>query len=244
MGTIDYSRFQRMLLRSAEVAAEAGMKVSVVRVHNETLKPAADAFLAAHEAVRKAETAFRKENKEAVDALAMIDVPYKEARSVVRAFAPETVLPVALRSQPTDTDKLDAIEKLIHTLGDHGSQPWAIEIAQGEVGQRAAVTVKELNEAIAANKGLAQARVARAAAYEPAYERYLRFKRVVRDALGSRSRQYKRIHLRAPGSAPAEDAPETRAEPGMVWLPVEAMPSPSQQALGPVSSRMSEAQPQ
>ncbi len=211
MGSIDYGRFNRILLRCAEVAAEPGMKASVVRVYDDTLKVAADQFHEAYDSVAKAESSFNKENREAIEALTALDAPYREARSVIKAYAPETVLPETLKVLRTDTDKLDAIEKLVDVLDDHSGEPWADELSQGEIGKKAAATVKELNESIAANKALAAARDARASTYGPAYERYLRFKRVVRDALGAKSAQYKRIHIRA--NAGADDAaPETRPD--------------------------------
>ena len=248
MGGINFGRFNRIMLRCVEAGTEAGMKASVTRMYEETLRPALEVYLAAHSAVAKAETALRKEHKEATDALITIDAPYREARSVVRAFAPETVLPDTLKAQPTDTDQLNAIKTLVGTLDEHSGQAWADEITQGEFGQHAAATVKELNEAIAADKQLASAREARAAAYGPAYERYLRFKGVVRNALGAKSRQYKRIHLRAASSA-SDDAPETKPDPVMVVRPpVEPAPASSRQApassrQAPPPSRLGEAQP-
>lgn len=242
MSAIEYGRFQRVLLRCAELAAEAGMKASVVRMHDETLRPWAEAYLEAQGAVVKAGAAFRKEHRGAAEALAAFDAPYREAHRVVRAFAPEAVLPDTLKAQPTDTDKLNALDQLLDTLDDHSGEAWADEIAEGALGQRAAAAVREMNEAIAADMQFAQARDARAAAYGPAYERYLRFKRLVRDALGSKSRQYKRIHLRTQRSA-AEDGPVTRPDPVVVRLPVEAASPPSQRALGPASSRLGEARP-
>ena len=211
MGGIDYARFSRVLLRCAEVASEQGIKLSVVRVYQDTLKSAAEAFLAADVAVRKAETAFKREQREAIEALDSLDRPYREVRSMVLAFAPESVLPETLRVQPTDTDKVDAIEKMLDAIDDHAGEAWADELSEGTFGQLAAATVQEIGEAIAANKGLASSREARAAAYGPAYERYLRFKRVVREALGAKSRQYQRIHLRSPNAR--DDAPDTLPEP-------------------------------
>jgi hypothetical protein len=205
MSTIEYGRFHRVLTRSAEVATEPGMKPSIVRVYNDVLKSASDRFGAAHLSVGRAEASFRKENKEALDALGALDQPYREARSVVLAFVPQATLPDTLKAQPTDTDKLLAIEALIDLLDEHAGKEWADELSKGEIGQLAPRTVIELNESIAANKALADAREERATAYGPAYERYLRFKRVVRDGLGPKSKHYKRIHLRATS---AEEAPE------------------------------------
>jgi hypothetical protein len=211
MGAIDYGRFQRVLQRCAEVVSEPDIERSVARVYSETLKGPADTFLSAHVAVRTAETSFRKDNREAFDAIGALNTPYQEARRLVLAFAPETVLPDALRSLSTDTDRLDAIEQMLDALDDHAGERWADDLAQGSFGQLAASVVKELNEAIAANKALDAAREARAAFYGPAYERYLRFKRVVREAHGAKSRQYQRIHLRNPSAA--DQAPETLPEP-------------------------------
>jgi hypothetical protein len=113
-----------------------------------------------------------------------------------------------LKSQKTDTDQLNAIEALLDVLDEHAGQGWADEQAQSGFGKKAAGTVKELNEAIVANKALSEAREVRARSYGPAYERYLRFKRVVRDALGSTSKQYKRIHLRGAVAGAAAEAEE------------------------------------
>jgi hypothetical protein len=216
MGAIDYVRFDRLVTRCAEIAAEAGMKPSVVRVHDEILKSAGDAFRDAHQEVTAAETSFSKEGGEAVSALAELDGPYRETRSVVLAFAPETKLPDTLKSQPTDTDKLNAIEALLDVLDEHAGQAWADEQAQSGFGKKAAGTVKELNEAITANKALSEAREARAKSYGPAYERYLRFKRVVRDALGPKSKQYTRIHLRGTAAGAEEAGTPPVAGGGMV----------------------------
>ena len=104
MGAIDYVRFDRLATRCAEIAAEPGMKASVVRVYDEIFKTEGAAFREAHHAVTAAETAFSKEGSEASSALAALDAPYREARSVVLAYAPETKLPDTLKSLHADTD--------------------------------------------------------------------------------------------------------------------------------------------
>ena len=107
---------------------------------------------------------------------------------------------------------MNAIEKLLDVLDEHVGQPWADDLIQGEFGTKGAKAVKELNESIAANKALNKAQMARAQAYGPAYEKYLRFKRVVRDALGPSSKQYRRIHLRASsGDVEGDSAPPASA---------------------------------
>jgi hypothetical protein len=220
MANIDYDRFVRVLTRCVELGADAAQPPIIGHVYKETAEGPITAFLAANKAVTAAMTAYAKENREALKALADLDVPYRAARSAVLAMMPETVLPDTLKSQPTDTDKLNAIERLLDVVDDHAGKPWADTLLQGEFGQKAPATVKELNEAITANKELGQSTMARAAAYGPAYEVYLRFKRVVRDTRGPGSKEYRRIHLRAsPGAggkedAPVDDAPEDNAAPG------------------------------
>jgi len=54
---------------------------------------------------------------------------------------------------------------------------------------------------------------ARAAAYGLAYEKYLAFKRVVRDAYGPSSKQYPRIHVRARETDPTPPAPPVTPTP-------------------------------
>jgi hypothetical protein len=220
MAAIDYDRFVRVLTRCVELGADATLPPILGHVYKETAEGPITAFLAANKAVDTAMTAYSKENREALRALSDLDGPYRVARSAVLAMVPETVLPDTLKSYPTDTDKLNAIERLLDIVDDHAGKPWADTLLQGELGQKAPKTVKELTEAIAANKELGQVTMARAAAYGPAYEVYLRFKRVVRDTRGPGSKEYRRIHLRAsPGAAgkdeaPANDTPEDDAAPG------------------------------
>jgi hypothetical protein len=212
--TIDYERFARVILRTIEIADEPGANAIVVTVFKETLADAAAAYLAAEAAVSTAMTAFAKENREALDALASLDAPYRVARSTVSAILPETNLPDTLKSQPTDTDQLKAIARLLDVIDDHVGKEWADALLTGEFGMKASQTSLELSESIATNKALSKARSDRAAAYGPTYEKYLRFKQVVRNAYGPGSKQYRRIHLRAsPGAAssesPGASSPET-----------------------------------
>ncbi len=207
MADIDYERMARILTRCAELAEIPGIKASIKSTYDGVLKPVAEAFLGAERAVLKAESAFAKENKEALEALALLDQPYREARSVVKAFVPTIKVPATLKTLKTDTDRLNAIEALLDIIDDYVGAGWADEQLQGEFGKHAAQAVKEVGEAIAANRGLDEARKARSSAFGPAYDAYLRFKRVVRDAQGAKSKEYKRIHLRSPaaGESGGED---------------------------------------
>ncbi|MDI3285046.1 hypothetical protein [Polyangium sp. 15x6] len=203
--TIDYERFARVIARSIEIADEPDANPVVVAVFKETLADSAIAYLAAEEAVANAMTAFAKENREALDALGNLDAPYRVARSALLAVLPDTKLPDTLKSQPTDTDQLKAIGRLVDLIDDHVGKPWADALLAGDFGQRAPTAIKELTESIAANKALSKAQMARAQAYGPTYEKYLSFKQVVRNAYGPGSKQYRRIHLRAsPGAAEKE----------------------------------------
>jgi hypothetical protein len=213
MANIDYARFVRVLTRSVEVATEQGLPPIIAHVYQASAKPHVEAFLTAADDVDKATSAFSKENREGLDALRDLDTPYRVARSAVLAVVKDAKLPDTLKAQPTDTDKLNAIEKLLDVIDEHAGEPWADALLQGAFGTKGAVAVKELNESITANKALNKAKMARAQAYGPAYESYLSFKRVVRDALGPGSKQYRRLHLRASSGPVEDDAPASDSAP-------------------------------
>lgn len=231
MGMIDYGRFARILKRCAEIAGEPGMNASVVQVYGGVLAASAKAFLDADDAVKAAESAHAKEYHEAEAALDALDAPYRVARSTAAAFVTGIRLPETLKAQRTDTDKVSAVEALLDMLAEHAGATWADHLAQGEFGQKASLAVTEINEATAANTVLGQAREARAAAYGPAYERYLKYKRVVRDARGAKSKEYRRIHIRDAGGVEEGDDP-TPAPPAPSPTPPDA-PSPTPQPVTP-----------
>jgi phosphotransferase system HPr-like phosphotransfer protein len=207
MTAIDYARFTRTLNRCEEIAGEPGMKASVVLTYTQVLEAASGVYRTADDGVTKAASAFAKENKEAHAALAALDGPYREARSMAAAFVTGIKLPDTLKVQATDTDKVDAIESLLSIVDDHQGEAWADLVLKGDLGAKGQATILEINEAIEANKGLSEARSVRAAAFGPAYEQYLKFKRVVRDALGAKSKQYKRIHVREGHASSGEEGP-------------------------------------
>lgn len=225
MAGLNYDRLVRVLTRCAELGTAAGKPPIIGIVFKETAEVKINAFLTANTAVDSALTAFAKENREALDALEALDAPYRTARSAVVAMLPETVLPETLKSQPTDTDKLNAIERLLDIIDDHAGKPWADELLQGEFGQQAPKAVQEVHEAITASTARTEALAARARAYGPAHEAYLAFKRVVRDVFGPASSDYRRIHLRASPGAAGKDAMDDEvaaAAPPMVELPAES----------------------
>jgi hypothetical protein len=202
MAEMDYARMVRVLCRCTEIAEASNVKAIVKTTYDGVLKGPAETFLNADRAVTKAQSASAKEAKEAAVALETLDQPYREARSVVKAFIPTAKVPATLKQLPTDTDRLNAIDVLFEVVDDYQATTWALELATGSFGQKVKPTITELQEAIAASKALADARTTRAAAFDPAYEAYMRFKRVVRDAFGAKSIEYKRIHLRG---SPAKD---------------------------------------
>jgi hypothetical protein len=222
---INYERFVRVLERCAELGQQAGINPAIAHVYNVALAGPAAAYLDADSAVSDALVACEKESAEAFQALSFLETPYKVARSTLKAIHPETVKarPATLASLTTDTDKLKAIRWLHDEIQKHAGAAWADAQLTGEFGLKAEAALKEIGEAIDANKDLTTAKMARAAAYEPAYVKYVDFKQVVRDALGAGSKEYRRIHLRASPKrgkkgdedcAPAsEEAPESEETP-------------------------------
>jgi hypothetical protein len=196
----------RDLTRSEEAATEKDAKPNVVGVYNDKLKAPAEAYRAAHRKVLAAEGAYAKEHNEATKALNKLDQPYAETRATVLAYVKTAKLPATLKKQPTDTNKMNAIQDLLDIVDSHSKEAWAERILQSAFATEAAKTVQEVQEQIAADKDLQAARTERAKAYGVAYEEYIPFKRVVRTAYGPTSKQYRRLHPRsAPGSTVEED---------------------------------------
>ncbi len=208
---INLSRFNRLILRSAEIAAEPGMHKLVVHVHTDKLAVPGDAFIKAHAAVTAYESAWTMNSYALREVLEQFDAPYRMARSGLVAYEPGRKLPETLKAQRTDTDKLFAIEELYAAVAAHAGKAWADELLLGEFGSLAPKAKAALETSIATAKDLAKAREDRMTAYTGAYAPFLAFKRVVRDTLGSRSKQYHRIHLRSRGDSgiePDDNTPE------------------------------------
>ena len=210
---IDHKRFPRVLGRCSELASQTGTPSIVKQVYNDKLKDASDTYITTNAALRTATGSVAKEGTEAAKALKAVDQPYRVARSTVMAYLPHVVVPETLKALGTDTDKMDAIETLLDVLDENNTAKWAADLLAGEFGSTGAHAVKELSEAIDANKAFAAARTARMQAYGPAYEQYTAFKRVVRDACGPSSVEYRRIHLRSAAGDPEDPAPPAPPEP-------------------------------
>jgi hypothetical protein len=201
MPHIQIAKFVRVLTRCVEVVNEPNVSPVVTEVYKASAEQPVTAFLTATDAVDKANRLCDKERREAEEALKEVDSPYKLARSSIVAVIKGTNLPATLKAQSTDTDKLNAIEKIFGILKEHEGQPWANALLQGDFGVKGAKAIKELNESIAAGKALHKAQLVRAQLFAPTYEVYLQFKCVIRDSFGSTSRQYRRVHLRASPAA-------------------------------------------
>lgn len=221
---INHERLVRVLLRCVEISKQPDLSPAVLAVYNAALSGPASAYLTADAAVNDGLVKADKESSEAKESLAEIDGPYRTARSALKAVHPSAAkaLPLTLKALPTDTDKLNAIQMLMGALQEHAGEPWADAFLGGEVAAKAQSATQNIEEAIAAGKALTKAKTDRAAAFGPAYAKYLDFKQVVRDALGPTSKEYKRIHLRAsPGKGDADNADE----------PKPSTPPPSQGAV-------------
>jgi hypothetical protein len=256
MAAHDFEVVHRLLLRAAEIVAEPEMHPSVISVYNGTLKEPAETFLKARAAVTIAEGLVTKGRHDAAETLESLDAHYKVARAVVLAFLPHLVLPDTLKAQGTDTGKLAAIEDLLKAINDNAGEAWAAELLAGSFGVLSPQAVADLKVVVAASNALSKARDERSAAVAVAHARFTPWKRVVREALGSKSPQYRRIHIPAgkrtkaakeaepeqcstSPSAPAAPAPapapsagtSTAPAPGTATMPSTApvpAPAPSQ----------------
>jgi hypothetical protein len=207
MAEMHYDKMTRALTRCAEIAEAPQVKASVRATYVGMLEQPAEVYLAAHRTVMKAESVYAKERNEALAAIHQFDQPFREARSIVKAFVPTTKLPATFKQLTTDTDRIRAINMLMEIVDAHETTSWAMEVKTGTFGQQAEATIAEMNEAIAASQALDNARKARALAFDPAYEAFIRFKQVVRDAIGSTSIEYRRIHPRASATSYSDAAP-------------------------------------
>jgi hypothetical protein len=215
--TIKFDRFTRVIRRCIEIREQPDIEPVIVTVYDEALAGPASAYLGAVAALTAATSARQQKRTGVTTALALVDAPYRTARSAIKAIHPEyaTTTPGTIKAMTTDTDKRIAIERLLGAVQKHAGAPWADALLQGEFGARAIPAIEALDDLVTANSDLSRAKTGRAAAFEPAYERYLDFKKVVREARGARSAEYKRIHLRALPSTRKkgqDDAPDSQAE--------------------------------
>ncbi len=197
---ISYSMLGRYLERSDELAGDAELPPLLKSFHAARLVAPTAAFRTAHVALVAAESAASKERGEVKKALESIAQPYRFVRALVTGHAPDFVLPEALGSLATDTDKKLALEALLHRIDASAGEAWADELAQSEFAKRAPDVIREIEEDAAARTALSRAIETRAATFGPAYEAFMAFRAAVRAGCGPTSRLYRRI---APASTRA-----------------------------------------
>lgn len=203
---MDHPRFERLVVRAAEIGTEESGSAVVKRGYQERVKAELDAYLATHGALKRADEAARKERGEGSRALEVIEQPYNQARSAIRLHAPTAAVPPSLKSLDTDTDKLNALRSVRATLDDYDDAPgWAKEIMQGPFGTSVDGTIREVAEAITATTSLDTAVKARSEAYAAAWDRFLLFRDLVRDSYGASSARFRRLHVRTGGKLAVED---------------------------------------
>ncbi|HEY8427785.1 MAG TPA: hypothetical protein VIL20_05400 [Sandaracinaceae bacterium] len=203
---IDYQRFDRVCARSEELANRADVHPSVKRVYTEKLAAKATRFRSSHKGLKNAETAAKKERREALAALEAIHPPYMQARSVAANYVTDLAIPVSLKSLSTETDKCDAIRDLLAILDTYDDEPgWASELVEGDFGRLAPEAIREVSEWIEANAALEKAVRERAEAYAEAYPAFLRFRDVVRTTYSPSSMHYRRLVVRSNGKLAVED---------------------------------------
>jgi hypothetical protein len=207
MSTIAYKKFDRLLTRCDDMGTAADAKLSVALVYKECLSGPAAAFRDAHAAIPAALTASRKEKAKTSALLDIFDGVYREARAVALAFEPALELPETLKSQPTDTDRANAIEALAKVFTDHAGASWADALAKGDFGTLAPSVVEQLGKSAKADKLLADARATRSTAFNEAHTQFMAFKNVVRQAHGQTSLEYRRIHVRVISGADKTEEP-------------------------------------
>jgi len=194
---IAYKPFFRLLTRANEVASQPGMRKSVTQVHAVVFAPVATVYCTNHEAVAVAETKLAEANLALEKTFAVFDGVYRSTRSVALAFYPALKVPETLKTQPTDTDKLNAIKTLVDLVESYPNEDWAKDELAGEFGTLSVTYIAELKHVIACAKTLTNAKQARAALYPEAYEKFLSFRQVVKDTLGNLSIEYRRLRTPA-----------------------------------------------
>jgi hypothetical protein len=202
---VEFALFARIATRCGEIVEEPGAPEVLVTIYQGACAQPLARYLAAMTKVDDATTRVNNAESGLERLLEDMDQQFRIARSAVGAMLPDTKLPATLKSQTTDTDKRKAIERLVALITPHAGQPWADTLLQGKFGQTAAVAIQQLNESIEAQNALQKAKTDRAGSFDAAWSAYMRFKRLVRNTLGSTSRQYRRIHVRAASGIEEEE---------------------------------------
>jgi hypothetical protein len=102
---------------------EAGAPQVLVDVYQSPVGQSQQAFSDTMQAVKQAKKRVNDAEKGKASKLAEMDRLFRVARSAVAAVVPTSVLPETLKTQPTDTDKRDAIQELLSTIQEHAGAP-------------------------------------------------------------------------------------------------------------------------
>jgi len=220
--TIRHDRFIRVLLRGVEIAEQPGLSPVIKTLYDETFAAPVKAHLDADAHATAALVANDSAIQESRKALALLNGPFKVARTSLKSILPETtkVIPRTLKALSTDTDKLSAIRWVLGTLEEQTGATWADALITGEFGESARAAIVAIEGAITAGKALTAARRNVAETFLPAYKKFLDFKHIVRDSLGARSKEYRRLHLRTPAASDEETKPEGARKAAVQAAPV------------------------
>jgi len=218
---ISIDRLKRLVGRAQEIAKKSD-KVSV-QVAAEPLIEASDNFSAAEKEVKRIITVVGKETPESDQAMAELAQQFDEARTATLAKMPHAEVGGMASSFATADDLLNGVEELEDLLviagGVNSEHPLTEDYESVPEGQRWArrllnvlvpvleKAVKEHGEAVKAAEDLQKAKQARAESRAGLDFQFRAFRRVVRIALGSTSREYHPIRLRSTGGG-SDDEPE------------------------------------
>jgi hypothetical protein len=207
---------------------EAGAPQVLVDVYQTAVGESLQAFSDSMQAVKVAQKRVNDAGEGRASKLVEMERLFRMARSAVATIVPTTVLPATLKRQPTDTDKRDAILELMSTVQDHAGAPWADNLLQGEFGQKVPAAVEQLNEYIEAANALQKAKADRVTAFVPGWNAFLKYKRLVRDTLGSSARQYQGLRLRSVAAGESDDEEDVKTDEAVTPAP-EPVTAPSVQ---------------
>lgn len=187
---------------AADLAAQPDLPPALAAVRP-LLTQASEAFAAADAAVRDAVEVWKKEAPEAAQAIAALAPVYDDARDVARAHLPGLVDDGVASSHTTAQETIEAAEALADVFSEQAEEEWASTLGP-MLEATLAAAIQEVDEKARAGESEQRARAQRASAADTAWEELMRFRRLVRRAYGSSSRQYQSLRDRRAASPSAE----------------------------------------
>lgn len=216
MAAVDYTRFYRLVDRVKEVRVAPGAPPLVVIVYQRATEAPLARFSTAHVGVDDATTRLNQANDEIAKNIEAMKRYSNTALAVIAALLPQTKLPGPLTAQATDTDRRQMLQRLFTIITPHAGEDWADELLQGDFGTLGTLFIGYLNDAIQAANDLQAAKTERAASFEPAWQAFIAFRRVVRSQFGPKARQHRRLQVR---KVESDEEDETPPEEGEESLP-------------------------